>query len=265
MDLQLRGKRAIVTGGSRGIGKAIARVLASEGVQVALVARGVDALERTAAELHEATGQRLVAVPADASDDAQVRAAVQRIAELLGPADILVNSAAQPGGNRAPLADLTDAAFFPDMNTKVLGYVRFMREVAPAMQAQQWGRIVNVVGMAARQPAGLMSSARNAAAVALSRNAAEQLGPYGITVNVVHPAAVRTERSVAQIQELAAREGLTLAEAERRRLAAGNLVQRPIDAAEIGDVVAFLASPRGGAITGESIAVSGGTPGWISY
>jgi NAD(P)-dependent dehydrogenase (short-subunit alcohol dehydrogenase family) len=176
-----------------------------------------------------------------------------------------VNSAARPGGNPARLPELTDAAFLPDLNVKVLGYARCIREVAPHMQRQGWGRIVNVVGMAARQPVGIVSSVRNAAVVAMSRNVAEQLGQYGITVNVVHPFAVRTERSLAQVRELAEREGISFEAAEQRRLGDTNLLRRTIDASEIGFVVAFLASPKGVAVNGESIAVSGGTTGWISY
>jgi len=106
---------------------------------------------------------------------------------------------------------------------------------------------------------------RNSAVVALSRNVAEQLGQDGITVNVVHPFAVRTERSMAQVRELAEREGITVEAAEQHRLGDGNLLRRPIDAAEIGFVVAFLASPKGVAVNGEAISVSGGTPGWITY
>ena len=123
------------------------------------------------------------------------------------------------------------------------------------MQRQAWGRIINVVGMAARVPVGIMSGVRNAAVVAMSRNVAEQLGQYGITVNVVHPFAVRTERSISQVRELADREGISFEAAEQRRLADGNLLRRTIDAAEIGFVVAFLASPKGVAVNGEAIAV----------
>ena len=265
MDLELTGKVAIVTGASRGIGKAIARVLAGEGVHVALVARASEGLEQAAADIRVATSTHAIAVPADTGEDGHVREAVALVAESFGHIDILVNSAARPGGNPARLADLTDEVFLPDLNVKVLGYARFIREVAPHMQRQGWGRIVNVVGMAARQPVGIVSSVRNAAVVAMSRNVAEQLGRYGITVNVVHPFAVRTERSLAQVRELAERNGISFEAAEQRRLGDGNLLRRTIDASEIGFVVAFLASPKGVAVNGESISVSGGTAGWISY
>jgi NAD(P)-dependent dehydrogenase (short-subunit alcohol dehydrogenase family) len=265
MDLELVNKTAIVTGASRGIGKAIARVLAGEGADVALVARASDSLERAATDIRTATQRNVISVAADTAEDDQVREAVARVAQRFGRIDILVNSAARPGGNPARLSELTDASFFPDLNVKVVGYARFIREVAPYMQRQGWGRIVNVVGMAARQPVGIVSSVRNAAVVAMSRNVAEQLGPYGITVNVVHPFAVRTERSLAQVRELAEREHLSFEAAEQQRLGDTNLQRRTIDASDIGFVVAFLASPKGVAVNGEAISVSGGTPGWISY
>ncbi|MBV8083876.1 MAG: SDR family NAD(P)-dependent oxidoreductase [Chloroflexi bacterium] len=265
MDLQLAGKAAIVTGGSRGIGKAVAHVLAAEGVDVALVARASETVEAAAAEIRQASGRNVVAISADTAHEDQIKAAVASAAEALGRIDILVNSAATPGGNRARLPELDDAAFYPDVNVKVLGYLRFIREVAPHMQRHGWGRIVNISGMAGRQASGIMSSVRNAAVVAMSKAVAEQLGPDGITVNTVHPAAVRTERSIAQIRELAESEGLTFEAAEQRRLGDGNLLRRPIDASDIACVIAFLASPRGVAVNGETIAVTGGTPGWISY
>src|SRR3954453_18578957 len=122
MDLELTGKTAIVTGGSRGIGKAIARELAGEGVDVAVVARSADALQQTAAELAEATGQRIVPIVADTSSDASVKAMVEQAPAALGHLDILVNCAAQPGGQARPprLAEITDDAFYGDFNVKLM-------------------------------------------------------------------------------------------------------------------------------------------------
>src|SRR5690242_11365200 len=112
MDLELAGKTAIVTGGSRGIGKAVARELAAEGVDVAIVARAQDVLEQTAAELAEATGRRIVPIVADTGSDDSVKSMVEQAARALGRIDILVNGAAQPGGQAPPpkLAQVTDDA-----------------------------------------------------------------------------------------------------------------------------------------------------------
>src|SRR5436190_9042544 len=181
MDLELAGKTAIVTGGSRGIGKAIARELAGEGVDVAIVARSAETLEQTAAELAEATGRRIVPIVADTASDASVKAMVEQAASALGHLDILVNCAAQAGGQAPPpkLAEITDDAFYGDINVKVMGYLRCAREVAPYMIEQGWGRIINISGLAARQTGSTIGSIRNVAVVALTKNLAEELGRHG--------------------------------------------------------------------------------------
>jgi NAD(P)-dependent dehydrogenase (short-subunit alcohol dehydrogenase family) len=156
MDLQLQGKRALVTGGSRGIGKAIARVLAQEGCDVALLARNREPLEVAARELAAESRRNVIGVVASTTSDQQVKAAVaEAVQRLGGPIDILVNAAAEPAGFASPpqLADIDAAWFHAEMDTKVMGYIRCAREVAPAMQARRWGRIVNISGLAARRPA----------------------------------------------------------------------------------------------------------------
>src|ERR1700737_278238 len=187
MDLELGGKTAIVTGGSRGIGKAIARELAHEGVDVAIVARSVDALEATAAELAEETGRVIVPIVADTGSDASVKAMVEQAARALGHIDILVNCAAQPGGQAPPpkLAQITDDAFYSDVNVKVMGYLRCAREVAPHMLAHGWGRIINVSGLAARSTGSTIGSIRNVAVVALTKNLADELAAAHVTAIVL--------------------------------------------------------------------------------
>lgn len=267
MDLELNGKAAIVTGGSRGIGKAIARQLGLEGVDVAIVARGVEALEATAKELAAETGRRIVPIPADTRDDEQVKAMVKKAVEALGRVDILVNCAAQPGGQTpAPgYAELTDEFFFEDMNTKVLGYLRCAREVVPHMKQQGWGRIISLSGMAARTagraPVGTI---RNVAVVAMTKSLADELGPSGINVTVVHPGQTRTEATEGVIASRAQAQGVSTEEVERQ-MAQGNSVHRIIDARDVANVVAFLASPRSVAINGDVIAAAGGVPGAIYY
>jgi NAD(P)-dependent dehydrogenase (short-subunit alcohol dehydrogenase family) len=265
MDLQLTGKTAIVTGGSRGIGKAIAHELASEGVDVAIVARTAEALKHTAAELAEASGRRIVPIVADTAHDASVKTMVDQAAAALGHLDILVNCAAQPGGQSAPprLTEITDDAFYSDVNVKVMGYLRCAREVAPHMIRQGWGRIVNISGLAARQTGSTIGSIRNVAVVALSKNLADELGKHGINVSVVHPGLTRTERTPAVIASRAERLGISAEEAERRM--ATNVVGRLIDAREIAYIVAFLCSPKAVAINGDVIAAGGGVNNTIYY
>lgn len=266
MDLLLGGKTAIVTGGSRGIGKAVARALAAEGADVAVVARGRADLEAAAAELAAETGRRVVAVPCDTGSDEQVREMVRLAVAELGGLDILVNCAAQPGGQAPPpkLAEIDDEVFWPDVNVKVMGYLRCIREVVPHLIARGGGRIVNISGLAARSTGSTVGSIRNVAVAALTKNLADELGRHGISVVVVHPAITRTEKTPGVLRAQADRLGVSVEEVERR-MGQGNALGRLIDAREVADVVAFLASPRAVAINGDAIAVGGGAPGAIHY
>ncbi len=266
MDLELTGRTAIVTGGSRGIGKAIARELALEGVDIAIAARDRTALDLAAAELAAETGRRVAPIAADTGDDESVRAMVEEAVDALGRVDILVNCAAKPGGQGpAPsLAEITNDLFWDDVNVKVMGYLRCAREAAPYMKQQGWGRIISISGLAARQSGSAIGSIRNAAVVAMTKNLADELGPHGINVTVVHPATTRTERTPAVLEARAKAEDVSPEDIERR-MAQGNSVRRIIDAQEIAYVVTFLASPKAGAINGDVIAAGGGAGSAIFY
>lgn len=267
MDLQLEGKRALVTGGSRGIGKAIARALAQEGVDVALLARDPKALADAAAELSAQTHRNIVAVSADTASDESVRQAVAQAARLLGgDIDILVNAAAEPGGLAAPpkLCDITGDFFHGELDIKVMGYIRCAREVVGGMKSRGWGRIVNVSGLAARQTGSTVGSIRNVAVAALTKNMADELGPSGINVTVVHPGLTLTERTRASMASQASSRELPL-QAIQDEMALRNSIHHVVDAAEVASVVAFLCSPRSIAINGDAIAVGGGTPRSIHY
>jgi NAD(P)-dependent dehydrogenase (short-subunit alcohol dehydrogenase family) len=253
MDLQLTGKRALVSGGSKGIGLAIARALLAEGAVVAISARGEEVAEVAARLSAEAastgsTTGRAIGVRADTRDDASVRAAVAEVVSQLGGLDILVNTAAQPW-NRGPLpaTQTTDDMMREHFETKSLGYLRMARAAAPHMVANGWGRIVNVSGLGARQAGSVAQTVRNVAVSAITKNLADELGPQGVNVTVVHPGVTRTESGPA---------------ADVRPV---NTIQRIVDASEVADVVAFLASPRSAAITGDAIAVGGGVPGPVYY
>jgi NAD(P)-dependent dehydrogenase (short-subunit alcohol dehydrogenase family) len=266
MDLHLTDKRALVTGGSKGIGKAIARQLALEGADVVIAARNNDELAATAGEIVDESGRQVFGVVADTKDDASVKALVTATVEALGGLDILVNAAAKPGGQAPPprLADITDALFWDDVDVKVMGYLRTAREAAPHMIAGGWGRIINVSGLAARQTGSIIGSIRNVAVAAMTKNLADELGPKGINVTVVHPGLTRTEKTAPLVSARAGAAGVTEAEIEAR-FAATVTVGRIIDAAEVADIVAFLASPRSIAINGDAIACGGGTKGGIHY
>jgi NAD(P)-dependent dehydrogenase (short-subunit alcohol dehydrogenase family) len=265
VDLQLTGKRAVVTGASRGIGYAVADTLAAEGADVVLVARHQDDLDAAADRIRR-HGRRVLAVAADTTDDASVRAMIAAVAAELGGIDILVNAAAEPARPDAAraLTELADDDLRAEIETKVLGYLRTARAAAPYMIEQGWGRIVNISGLAARQATSTFGSIRNVAVAAMTKNLADELGPAGINVTVLHPGLTVTERTPGLLAGHAAARGISEAEAERR-LSAGITIGRMVTAAEIADVVAFLASPRSVAITGDAIAAGGGSRGAIHY
>ena len=265
MDLELKGKTAIITGGSRGIGKAVGREFGLEGMKVALVARGQEALEETARELSNETGAEYITLVADMGDPKSVTTMVKEAAEKLGSIDILVNSAARVGGAYTPkLAEITEDDFWGDMNVKVMGYLRCAQAVAPYMIEQGWGRIINLSGMAARQAGYAVGSMRNVSVSALSKNLADELGPQGINVTTVHPGMTYTERIPDMLESQAKAQGITVEEAEQQ-MANRNTIRHIVDATEVAYVVAFLASPRSISINGDAIAAGGGLPRAIHY
>jgi NAD(P)-dependent dehydrogenase (short-subunit alcohol dehydrogenase family) len=185
---------------------------------------------------------------------------------LGGPIEILVNAAAEPAGFAGPpkLGEITGAFFHAEMDTKVMGYIRCAREVAPGMQAQGWGRIVNISGLASRQTGNAVGSMRNIAVAALTKNLADELGPHGINVTVVHPGLTRTERTAPLVASRAAAQGVSPQTVEAQ-MAAGNSINHLVDASEVANVVAFLCSPKSCAINGDAIAVGGGARNAIHY
>jgi NAD(P)-dependent dehydrogenase (short-subunit alcohol dehydrogenase family) len=146
----------------------------------------------------------------------------------------------------------------------VLGYLRCAREFAPSMREHGWGRIVNISGLAARQAGTILGSVRNVAVVALTKNLADELGPHGINVTVVHPGTTRTERTEEVVAVRAEAQGMTT-EDVLKQMAEGNSIRHLVDAQEVAYVVTFLCSPKSIAINGDVIAAGGGAPRAIHY
>jgi NAD(P)-dependent dehydrogenase (short-subunit alcohol dehydrogenase family) len=265
MDLELTGKRAVVTGGNRGIGLAVARALVAEGCDVALVARDKAALDAARESLAAASGRTVLAVPCDTADDASVAAMAAAVIHGLGGADILVNSSAMANSGAVVGVDGFDADEFGEqINVKVLGYLRCIRAFVPHMRAAGWGRIVNISGLAARSTGAITGSVRNVAVSAMTKNLADELGKDGINVTVVHPGITVTEKTPENLADRAARAGVTVPEIERR-LGASVSIGRLVTAEEVANVVTFLASPKSVAVNGDAIAVGGGVPGPVFY
>jgi len=262
MDLGLQGKHAIVTGGSRGIGKAIARELAREGVDVAIVARTQADLEATARELATATNRRILPLAADVTSKEQVERVVAEAARELGGLHILVNSGSHPGGSTTatgPIETVVDEDLIEDFNIKYVGALRCARAVIPFMKDAGWGRIINISG----------GNARNAGLVHMTKTLSVQLGRHGITVNCIHPGTTRTERTPSLLAARGTQLGVSPEEAERQDFAPdsprGNAICRMVDASEVAFVAVFLASEKAWAVSGELLSASGGAGRSVYY
>jgi NAD(P)-dependent dehydrogenase (short-subunit alcohol dehydrogenase family) len=266
MDLELAGKVAIITGGSRGIGKAIGRVLAEEGVNVALVARSQATVDGAAADVAKQVPGKAKGFVCDTTDAVSVKKMVADVIATFGRVDILVNCAAKPSGQTRPptLDEITTEEVWDHVNTKVVGYLRTAQAVMPHMIKQKSGRIINVSGLGARHTGTTVGSIRNVGVAALTKNMADELAPHGIQAICVHPGLIRTEATPGVITARAKAAGVSEAEIEKR-MDGGNLIKKLVTAEQIGWLVAFLASPKSMAVNGDVIPAGGGTPGSIYY
>jgi len=270
--MNLEGKVAVITGASRGIGRATALELAREGADVVIVSRSKDVLEAAAKELGDQTGQRVIAIPADVTSREQVDRMVAQAADRLGGLHILVNSGSPPGGSATatgPIETVVDEDLLHDFNVKYVGALRCARAVIPYMKEQRWGRIINISGTNARNAGNLSGGARNTSLVHLSKTLALQVGKYGITVNCVHPGITRTERTPRLLAARAKELGIAPEEVERRDYAEdsprGNAIGRMVDATEVAYVTVFLASDKAWAVSGELIVATGGAGRSVYY
>lgn len=263
MQLGLAGRVALVTGGSKGIGKAVATALAREGVHLALCARGATELD-TAAEEIRTLGVKALSVPTDMTDPAAVERFVAAAANHYGHIDILVNNAVTSAQNT--FAALSDEEFRYHIDVKLMGYIRCARAVWPHMRARRWGRIVNVAGMTARIVTDfrMTNGVVNSAVTNFTKHLAEQTGKDGITVNAVHPGYTWTPRLEGILRRWAELENISFEEACSRRCAEIP-IGRFIQPGDLANLILFLCSDAADAITGQAIAVDGGSGRSINY
>jgi NAD(P)-dependent dehydrogenase (short-subunit alcohol dehydrogenase family) len=252
MDLHLAGKRALITGGSKGIGRATAELLAEEGVDVVLVARDPAALAEAAASVRARRQVRVETIAADLSRDEEV----VRVAKAAGEVDILVNNAgAIPPGT---LTAVDDATWRRAWDLKVFGFISLCRAVYPAMAARKSGVIVNVIGAAGEKlPANYIAGATgNAGLMAFTKALGRASPADGIRVVGINPGSTATQRMEMLLRHRAEAE---LGSAERwLELCAPMPFGRAASPEEIAAAVAFLASPRSGYTTGTILTIDGG-------
>jgi NAD(P)-dependent dehydrogenase (short-subunit alcohol dehydrogenase family) len=253
VDLGLQGRSALVTGGSMGIGRAAALVLAAEGCRVAIAARGAEALAQAAQEI----GRDTLAVRADCTQPADIRRMVAEVLARFGRLDVLVNSigAAKSGH----FLRLSDDEWRDSLELKLFGIVRCCREAIPHMQRQGWGRIVNLIGHRGRQPEAqaMPAGVANAGLINFTKALADEFVRDGILVNGVSPCPMQTRRLDYMVQAKAAMAGIS-EEAARAEFLRDIPIGRFAEPHEIAPLVAFLASERNTYITGTTIAIDGG-------
>ena len=258
MDLALAGKRAIVTGGTGGIGIAIARHLALEGVRTAVCSRSPQRAADAIDSLGLGSDAELMPVQVELKDPASVAAMVAAVAAKWGGVDIVVNSAAEVSGHVAEdFEHVTDEFVLSSFEDKFVGILRVCRSAVPLMRAQKFGRIINLAGSTAREAGSISAGARNSAVVNLTKALSRELGRDGITVNAIHPFTTVTQNLGPRLQRMAERRDVSAGE-HLQALSARTSLGRLVTAEEIADFVTFLASPRSVALTGEVLALTGG-------
>jgi 3-oxoacyl-[acyl-carrier protein] reductase/bacilysin biosynthesis oxidoreductase BacG len=263
MDLNLGGKIAIITGGSSGIGLSCAKVLFAEGANVVVAAH--EGVEEAADLIQQVTSfegkAEVITAKCDLSNAGEAKEVVKKAIDSFRKIDILVNCA---GAARAgAFLELTDQDFIDAWNLKLLGYIRMVKEVVPHMMKQKDGRIINIVGAAAKTPSAtfLTGSTANAALINFTRGISKELAPHNIRINAISPAPTETERARHLAEQTAKAKGVSVEEvmAESTKSIP---IGRMIKPSEIAALAAFLLSDLSASITGAEILIDGGfTPG----
>jgi 3-oxoacyl-[acyl-carrier protein] reductase len=258
VDLGIRGKVALVSASSKGLGRAIAEELAAEGANLVMCARGKETLDKSAESIRQTTGVKVVTVAADVSNPTDAVRVARTALEQLGRVDILVtNSGGPPSG---PFENLTAEMWDAATSLLLKSAVELTRVVLPGMKERRWGRILNVTSIAAKQPIeGLMlSNSLRAAVIGFARTLANEVAPFNVTVNNLLPGYTRTDR-VQELANAAGSKGGSSADIVAR-WEKEIPMRRLGEPREFAALAAFLASERASYITGSSIAVDGG---WI--
>ena len=257
MDLQLKGKTALILGGSKGLGRGVADALAAEGVAVAIVARGVEALDRAVSEI-ASRGAKAVGFAADLADWPSLEAAANAARKQLGPIDILLNNSGGPPPSG--VAGVPVKVWEDQFHAMVLPLFRITDLLIGDMRARKWGRILNIASVSVVEPIAAIgvSNTLRSAVIGWAKTLATETARDGITVNTLLPGAIKTDR-IVQISSAAAERQKISVEDAMQRTAQAIPVGRLGTPAEFGAVAAFLASPLASYVTGSMIRIDGGS------
>jgi len=256
MQLTLNGRTALITGGSKGLGLAIGLAFARAGGHVALVARGVEALDAAKAEIQAAApAARVAAIPADIRSAEGCAAAAAGAVAAIGPIDILVNNAGT--SQRGPFLDISDALWEDDLNLKLMAAIRLCRAVLPGMKERNWGRIINVLNIGAKAPLATSTptSVSRAAGMALTKALANEYAPHNVLVNALLVGIIESDQWVRR--HATDQRNITWEEwkeEQGRSVPLGRIGK----AEEFAAMALLLASEQGGYVTGTAINVDGG-------
>ena len=257
MEFGLRNKVALVAAASQGLGKASAMSLAREGVRLAICSRNEQSINKTAEEIRAKTGATVLPVVADVSRDADIGRFVQTAVKEFGTVHVMVNNAGGPPTGH--ILKLTDEEWARGVQLTMMSVIRFIRAVLPFMENQQWGRIISIVSIAAKQPINelLVSSTLRPGILGLTKVISNQYAKDNITINTLCPGLILTARQEELSVSRAADNNMTLEKylSESAKTIPAGRLGRP---EEIGDVVAFLASENASYINGVNLLVDGG-------
>ena len=257
MDLGLKGKVALVAGGSTGLGRAVALELSREGAKVAIGALDDPHLQEAADWIRRETGGEVTAIPADVSDAEQAKGFVRSAIARFGTADILVNNAGGPPS--ADFLEIDEALWEKGFRLNLLSTILMTREVVPVLKAKRWGRIINMTSISVKQPIDglILSNTVRMGVIGLAKTLSTELAPFNVTVNSVCPGYTMTDRVRNLAKVIAEKEGTT-PEAVIGRWEAAIPMKRLGTPEEFAALVAFIASDRSGYITGAAIQIDGG-------
>jgi NAD(P)-dependent dehydrogenase (short-subunit alcohol dehydrogenase family) len=256
MDLGLRGKVAMVSGGAKGIGLAIAELLAQEGAEISLCSRNDEALAKAAHTIEKTYGTRCVTVAGDLREQSVIDAWVAKTTDQLTRVDILINNASATLGGG--FTALSSSDIDQGLSLKLFGYLNVTRSVIPVMRRQASGSIVNVIGITGAQPfpGAVIGSIAGAALINLTKCLSQELIGSGIRVNAVNPGITATHRLTTMLDTMV-NKGITPKDAEEA-VVRDIPIGRPASPREVANVVAFIASDRASYMVGTTVDVDGG-------